>query len=396
MPLISEELPTDDDGSRTEMYEEVDDDEWVKSEYERLMKETLGYNFDRMEDKIRFENAYEPDFGIKNQTHGTFLHYWAKSPPTESPPPKFGKWLFSKRPGMIKEIDKDNRTPVHAALDSKSTDAQMFLRLVIDECPKATLLEVLAQPDVGGNNCLHYAILRNSPWTLELIKECQSPSEKHLFIAGNTDKQTPLHLAMVPPRAKQQPPKFARRQAAVDVRKAVHAEARRMSISKDKEQRGQNQSEKPELKDKETNVRNRDVNGVNKEDAVSELKNRNGTFKDAVRFIVGGAEQKPSDSGSNRGARIISPSASFPFQDVVQSLMKHGPEALWQPDANNMTPYQYRLKLMSVKRNLTVEDDAMNRAVSEDLVARDMKEFCLRNLGRGDAMRSLYEKGKGT
>ncbi|KAE8447278.1 hypothetical protein EG329_010972 [Mollisiaceae sp. DMI_Dod_QoI] len=398
MPFVSEEIPADDDERRAEMYEEVDDDDSVKMEYERLMKETRDYNFDRMEDKIRFENAFEPDFGIKNQTHGTFLHYWAKSPPTEPPPPKFGKWLFSKRPSMIKEIDKDNRTPVHAALDSKSTDAQAFLKLVLDECPRSTLLEVLAQKDVGGNNCLHYAILRNSPWTLELIKACQSPSEKHLFIVGNTDKQTPLHLAMVPPRAKQQPPKFIRRQAAFDVRRGVHSEARRMSVSKDigkdKEQRGQIPSEKPEFKDKETNVRNRDVNGVNKEDAVPELRNRNGTFKEAVRFIVGGGEQKPSDSGSNRGARIVAPSTSFPFQDVVQSLMKYGPEALWQPDSNKRTPYQYRLQLMSVKKNLTVEDDAMNRAVSEDLVARDMKEFCLRNLGRGDAMRSLYEKGK--
>lgn len=391
MLFVSEELPAEDDGRRPEIYVEIDDDEEGAIDYQELMKAILKFNFSNAEDMKNFEKVYMQYFPIKNQAHGTFLHYWAKSSLTDSPPPNFGKWLFSKWPSMIKEVDKDKRTAIHSALDRKSADAQKFLALVVKECPRATLVQVLAQKDVGGNNCLHHAILRTSPFTRELIEICQSQSEKHLFTAGNNEEQTPLHLAMVPPRAKQQRPKFTSSQQ-VDVQKAVPSDTRRMSINKggtgNKEERGQNQSKKPEPKDKETTSRTKGASGIKKVDA-SEPKNRNDASKEPGGPITSGAEQGSGDPP------IISSSASFPFQDVVQDLMKYGREALWKADSKKMTPYRYRQQQMSVKRNLTVEDDAVSRAVSEDPVIRDMKEFCLRNLGRGDAMKSLYEKGKG-
>ncbi|KAI9770212.1 MAG: hypothetical protein M1839_003240 [Geoglossum umbratile] len=392
MPSVSDEPLTENDGHHNEVYEEWDDDD-AKTQYEVLMEVILSQEFDfsKHQDLERFGTKYKKDFAIKSQAHGTFLHYWANATPTESPSRNFGKWLFSTWPGMIKEVDNNERTPIHAALDRKFADAQSFLRLVAEECKRSTLVEVLAKEDKGGNNCLHHAIMRNSPWTLELIRACQSSSEQHLFTDGNKENRTPLHLAMVPPRAKP-PPKFLRR-PLVDVKKVVHADTRRASISKDMEQRGPFHSEKPEGKDKE---RGKEFNVMNKGETASEAntsKNKNGITKETGRIVPGGLEQKPNDLSSG-GSHVGSSTATFQVQEVVQDLMKHGKEALWKPDINGKTPYQYRLELLSEKKNSAVQEDAMNRQVSEDPVARIMKEFCLRNLGRGNAMKSLYEKRK--
>ncbi|KFY46705.1 hypothetical protein V494_00369 [Pseudogymnoascus sp. VKM F-4513 (FW-928)] len=389
MPSASDEL-IEDNRHCVEEYTEIDDDE-AADNYPALMETTQKFDFNKTDSMKKFETEYEKYFAYKSQTHGTFLHYWANAPPTESPPPNFGKWLFSKRPGMIKEVDKDDRTPIHVALDRKFADAQNFLRTVADEWKGLTLVEALATRDGRGNNCLHHAIFRNSPWTQELIKACLSPSEKHLFTTGNKEEQTPLHLAMVP--ARQKPPSTLLRRPLVDMKKAAQADTRRMSISKDKEQKGPHQSEKPEVKDKE---RGKDFNGVNKGEVASEAitsKNRTGTTKETTRPVPSGLEQRPNDL-SNNGSRVESSTTTFVVQDVVQDLMEYGKEALWKLNINNKTPYQYRLELLSKRKNGVVQEDAMNRQLSEDLVARIMKEFCLRNLRRGDAIRSLYEKGK--
>ncbi|KAH8672868.1 peptidase S8/S53 domain-containing protein [Tricladium varicosporioides] len=52
---------------------------------------------------------------------------------------------------------------------------------------------------------------------------------------------------------------------------------------------------------------------------------------------------------------------------------------------SGQTPYQYRLYLLS-KSNVT--------NAKEDIVAQDIKAFCLRNLRRDDAIKVLYERGK--
>jgi hypothetical protein len=274
-------------------------------------------------------------------------------------------------------------------MDDKSAEGQKFLKLLIEECPRATLIQVLAKKALGEHNCLHYAILRSHPYTLELIKKCQSLSERHLFTAGDSEGKTPLHLAMVPTKNKQQPKLFLFPQP-IERRKNAFSDTQGMRTSNgdvgNKELRSPLPLDKSEFKDKE---RNRD-----------ESRDRYGTNKETPRTNFG-LQRRPTADLGNTGARSIpssTPSSTLTFQprEVVQDLMKYGTEALWTLDAKDeKTPYQYRLQLLRKKNNSAVEEEAVRRAVSDDGVAQDIKEYCLQNLPRGDAMKSLYEKGKG-
>lgn len=328
-----------------------------------------------------------------NRVHGTLLHAFIKS--STPPPMRFARWLLIGKPDMIEQVDSDSRTPLHLALGRESSDAYEFLKLANTVCKKATMSRVLALKDVGDHNCLHYAISKSFPWTLDLIKICQS--DMSLFVAGNKNGRTPLHLAMIPPAAKQQQAKENRRRLG-GANRAGQLENRILTKVGNKNDTTTNkiqspiQSSRNEMLDKGFNSKYKPGMGLPKnKEGLSE-------FKDTQTQSID-VQQKTGELRNSHISSYARPSApaSFVIQDVVQNLMKYGQDALWRVDsgAKPMTPYQYRLDLMSEKKNDSVNENVMSRKVNVDLVARDIKEYCLRNLSRAKAMSSLYEDGKG-
>lgn len=75
---------------------------------------------------------------------------------------------------------------------------------------------------------------------------------------------------------------------------------------------------------------------------------------------------------------------------IVQSLMSCNKEALFIKNLHGQTPYQYCLDLLE-----KIASRDFKASVEGDLIAQDMKSFCLRNVTREEAMDILYAKGKG-
>jgi ankyrin repeat protein len=213
-------------GRNEDVYEQGGLPEDVAADFKDVLDAAHLYEFDKEDDIRRWEEALRQNqhddadadeidvksllhslLRINNRTHATLLHAFVKS--STPPPRRFARWLLTEKPDMIEQVDSDSRTPLHLALSLETTDAFEFMKLASSVCKKATLSKVLALKDVGDHNCLHYAILNNFPWTLELIKICES--DLSLFTASNKNGRTPLHLAMVPPAAKQQQAKETRR-----------------------------------------------------------------------------------------------------------------------------------------------------------------------------------------
>jgi hypothetical protein len=369
-----------DNGSRTETYD-FESEISVREMYSSLMKVAHGYDFDKEDDRVEFEKDNWDNFRFKSEIHGCFLHYWAKFPPSPAPPPGFGKWLLTKLPNMIFQVDQDFKTPIHVAIDNP--EEERFLRLLVEGCSSSTLIEVLARKNNLKHNCLHYAILRSHPYTLELIKKCRSAA--HLFTATDIHGKTPLHLAMIPTGDKPQVKLFG-------IQLPVERKKKRGNGEVGNKDLGPPLSfDKPDLKDKENGPRMRHDSNDRYDD--------NFPAKETLRTNFG-LQRRPTTDIASIPARSFPPSTplstpAFSPLEVVQELMKYGKEALWTVDTEDeKTPYQYRLQRLSKKNNKAVEEEAVRRAVSGDNVAQAMKEFCLR-LPRGDAQKSLYPKGQG-
>lgn len=63
---FEEPLP-EDDGPRIETYEELDDEDQARRQYEDLMKAALRCNFDREDDRLKFEKECWQGFGFKSR-----------------------------------------------------------------------------------------------------------------------------------------------------------------------------------------------------------------------------------------------------------------------------------------------------------------------------------------
>jgi hypothetical protein len=354
--------------------------------FEDILKDAKNYGFHRPEDFIEFENKFRGQFDKVNPTYGTLLHFFVSSRVNPPPPILLGKWLVKRWPGLVKIQDSERKTPIHLALEPK-TQRFEFVELVLDDCPDAILATALAIEDNGGRNCLHHAIYERFRSTLKMITKCSPDTfvakEKHgqktpLLIAMDLDtastKKKPLSSRATPKLAPRPRPVADRKggEEEIDHKKEKIPLGRKIDAkqeSKEMSSKGKDASSKPEDTSKGSKLASKDL-------------------PRPARPTLNGQRKIEADRASNGSA---APLERFNRPEVVQHLMEHSPKSLSVRNPAGQTPYQYRLHLLSKAVSTRYQGDLRN----QDLVARGMKEFCLRELGRDEAIEMLYEKGKG-
>jgi hypothetical protein len=381
---IGDEVDEDDEGEEGE--EDQDTARNVSDLFERILRDARNYGFDRPEEFTEFENKFRGQFDKTNSTYGTLLHFFVSSRMNPPPPLLLGKWLIKRWPSLVEVQDSEKKTPIHLALEPK-TQRFDFVELVLEDCPDTTLATALAMEDNGGRNCLHHAIYERFRSTLKMIKKCSPDTfvakEKHglktpLLIAMDLDtastKKKPLS-SRTTPKAAPKPRPVADRRGGGD------------EVDHKKEKVPQSRKIEAKLEPKEMPSKGKDAS-IKPEDTSKNFKPIPKDLSRPTRPTLTGQKRMETDRASNGSA---APLERFNRPEVVQHLMEHSPKSLSVRNPAGQTPYQYRLHLLSKAVSSRHQGDLRN----QDLVARGMKEFCLRELARDEAIEMLYEKGKG-
>lgn len=394
----AEEREIDSDGYFLEDEEELDEGEEEEEDldspsnirhlFDSILRDSRNYSFDRPDDFIELENTYRGRFDKVNSTYGTLLHFFV-STHNPQPPILLAKWIIRRWPGLLKEQDSEHKTPIHLALEPK-TQRFDFVELVLDDCPDTILATALAMEDNGGRNCLHHAIYERFRSTLKLIKKCNPDT----FLAREKHGQkTPLLIAMdLDTAVAKRKPLSSRPGPNVASKTRPDAGRPRGDGDGDRKQGRilQSQSKKKEAKPDPKEVSAKGMNTSAKiEDISRSSKMPSRDTSQAKRLVVGGQKRIETDRANNGPA---APGERFSRPDVVQCLIEHSPTSLSVTNTDGQTPYQYRLKLLSKSVSSRFQGDLR----SQDPVARGIKEYCLRVLGREEAIDALYKKGKGT
>lgn len=348
-----------------------------------------------------FEDTYRENFDLVNETHGTLLHNFVTSR-VKQKPLKLVKWFVKKWPELIKVEDADKKTALHHALDPRYNLLD-FVDIVLEDFSKDDILATaLGMQDHSGRNCLHHAIFQKFPSTLKLITKCGPET----FTKYNVEGKTPLLMAMdldYPLRRRAQLPRVQPQTVWKKNPTPQSASHREPPESQEKsngyevinaddvDNRGGKNAPgvkgalllRGDPKGKELLLRSKDA--MTKQGDPSARTNKPGP-KDVSRPLPQG---KKRPDAPRRASSSATTQARFYLPDVVQSLMNKSKESLSMVSKGSpagQTPYQYRLYLLS-KVNAA--------AAKDDVVAQDMKEFCLRELPRDDAIKTLYKEGKG-
>jgi hypothetical protein len=370
----------------------------VLQEFEEILEAAGRYDFEKLNDRNSFEEKYRGKLNTENKTYGTLIHNFVTSR-GRSKQLSFGRWLVKRWPDLVKVQDSDGKTPLHLALDPKHHLLE-FVELVLQECPDTTLTAALERRDHGGRNCLHHAISTKFRSTLKLIEKCGPIT----FTAKNTEGKTPLLMAMdldypfrkrlqvskaLPPVGKKKvmaPSNAFSRDPSEPPEKANGYEV--VSVDEVENKKDKNTSKKSNETRPKNEVKDKDVLSKNKDALIKpeELSAEKAIAKFANHPRPQQQGWKKPDTGRG-GTGLMTSKDRFYLPDIVQSLIKRSKDSMSKANREGQTPYQYRLHLLS-----TVNGTG---AVKDDVVAQNMKEFCLRTLGRQEAIDMLYEKGKG-
>ena len=376
-----------DDTKDGELEEESTDDRIVR-EFREIINAATDYSFDNLNSVNSFEAEYHDRFKNTNKTHDSLLHVFVEE--FRGEPAPFGKWLVSQFPDLITVIESEGKTPLHLALDSKKP-VPVFVELVLEDSLDNILAEALATKDNSERNCLHQAILTKSPSTLKLIEKCLSST----FTESTKNGDTPLHLAMTILDYKQapkgQPPASDRRKT---VRQRTHIDSEMSNSPKTSNDAEDCKAKNVPMKKNEMPSKNE----IRRNDLTSKVKDTPTNTMEASARINRGTikEANPptySQPGSGkrgivRGGTALQNPQAFYLVDVVQSLIKHSKDSMLKRNSMHKTPYRYRLQQLATKQ--------MKRKAEPDIILQIMKEYCLRSMGREDAIDMLYEKGQGT
>lgn len=333
-----------------------------------------------------FGEEFKNDFAKNHKSRGTLLHVMAfeKKAPNH-PRYELLKWLVRKRPELLFEKDADNLCPLNSALEQKKTLNQPFVDAVLSVCNDETITKALKVPNSGGNTCLHQAIKMELSSTMELIGKCSKMTE--IFTVQNSDGNTPLHLAMVLTTSPGAKPTGSEDKGNGPRRDEVSHRKEGLPVSN----RGSIKNEDPHPRSKDQGTKNKEPASKNEDPSQDHKLTRRNTPLQDLSNTARKLGAEPGETGANSKRKRKN---AFYLPEVVLSLLSRSKDSMVKLNNEGKTPYQYRLSEMTKKAG---SNSPVSRIldVEEDEIVHIMKDYCLKNLEREEAIKVLYEKGKG-
>lgn len=384
-------------------------DDEVTLGFRKITQRAQSLNFDDEKAVESFVSELGETFTERNDSEETILHYMAARAMSEnSPQHRLLKLLLQQPKGsaLLAMEHLEDGTPLHIALQRRSNRKPypLFVETALEFAHFSSLQKALGlKNNAVGNNCLHHAIQYEFRSIMKLISKCP----RELYWQPNTKGNTPLHLAMAlyvkdkPIRQNTGEQRAGQRKDELSLK---WKKDRGVSQTRNEAVRAKDSDSHKQRGDSEAGGKNLTTQRISRAPTSSEIVSNSSKNMQAGRERPAASPNLPKPAAS----RISSPS-SFYLPDVVKRLLSDSVIARNMLIHKNylgqgeVAPYQYRIAqvlknpdkhLRHMARPQTGQSDAVD--IQHDPIAKYIKEYCLRNLEREDAIRILYEKGKGT
>lgn len=308
----------------------------------------------------------------------------------------FVRWVVGVEEyrSQLTHVDTGGYTPFNLALFHKNHE---LVQILLDNVDDATLLH--GPPDNLGNNSLHIAIKKSSPFTKLIIQKAEKlmrplsaapvkttngrglnsetpKTIQPINLFKSTTKKTengpecglesPLHIAV----NQNYEPSGSVEQSEVASTEAV-TDGEPPALSKPNSKELPHNPTKP---------------GLTRRDTMSGIGTPTSNAKD------------PKKAQARELPRQVPKSRSFDLLEIVKLLIAADDRVLVDcKDEEDYSPFRARLYHLAQFNDAGTKEDGKRREqlIEGDPIARYIREYCISNFERKDAVTALYEPGKG-